>query len=374
MIVEGEKELRNPIKSKSRFMKIIHSFEGKITGPADLFGGAEPSLLFYLWGRRVGKMLDEDWQPSALGAALRQRVVYPIIKLVGRKTLTNPQIMENRNRLRDESCAAPDPGIVLPDEPVIFCANHGFKDDIAATVLAAPRAAYIFFGSLPMFLNTFDGVSAYLTGSILCNRKVAANRKLAAAKAAQTLKLGKSLIMFPEGVWNKTPNRLLLPLFPGVYRLCRETGAKVVPIVHYIRDTHNPSPENVIHTVVDEPIRLDHLPEKEALTRLRDIMGTWLYLMMERYGQSTREKELAGFPNAKAAWEHELAERTGTVAYYDKEIELCADYRQKDIPLAQDVYQDFSEAQVITPENARAVAETFRIVAAAREMDFQRRF
>lgn len=367
-------ELKNPIQNKKRFIRIMRSFEGKITGPADLFGDAEPSLLFYLWGKRVGRMLDEEWRPSNLGMALRRRVVFPIIQSIGGKLLSNPQVIENRSSLRDGNCTAPDPGIALSDEPVIFCANHGFKDDVLATILAAPQNAYIFFGSLPAFLNTFDGVSAYLNGSILCNRKMAASRKQATAKAGQILKQGKSLLLFPEGVWNKTPGRLILPLFPGVYHLCRETGAKVVPIVHYIRDTHNPSPENKIHTVVDAPIRLDNLPEKEALTLLRDTMGTWYYLMMERYGKSTREKEISGFSDAKAAWEAELAARTGGVPFYDKEVELCADYRPRDIPLLQDVYRTLAEFTRITPENAQAVSEAARIVTQEREMDFQRRF
>ncbi len=44
------------------------------------------------------------------------------------------------------------------------------------------------------------------------------------------------LIVFPEGVWNKSPNALSLELWPGIYRIACETGAKIVPIVHYIYD------------------------------------------------------------------------------------------------------------------------------------------
>lgn len=77
-------------------------------------------------------------------------------------------------------------------------------------VCAVPRHAYILFGRLPAFFNTLDGVSAWLNGVVLCNRKVAASRKTSTENAIRVLQMGGNLLIFPEGVWNKTPERLLL--------------------------------------------------------------------------------------------------------------------------------------------------------------------
>lgn len=257
---------------------------------------------------------------------------------------------------------------------MIFCVNHRFKDDILGAVRAAPRHAYILFGSLPAFCNTFDGVSAWLNGVVLCDRKVAASRRTSTENAVRILQMGGNLLIFPEGVWNKTSERLLLDFWPGIYRIAKATGAKVVPIVHYIRDTEDSSPENVIHTVVDEPLRLDNLPEKEALSLLRDKMATWYYLMMERYGQSTRQALLGRFGSTEEAWESYIAQHTQTIYYHDKEIELCADYRPRDIPLPQDVYRQIADIKKITPDNASAVATAIRAVEQARKRDVQRRY
>ena len=112
-------------------------------------------------------------------------------------------MIENRNRLMDAASTAPDNGITLPDEPVIFCVNHHFKDDILGAVRAVPRHAYILFGSLPAFFNTFDGVSAWLNGVVLCNRKVAASRKTSTENAIRVLQMSGNLLIFPEGVWNE---------------------------------------------------------------------------------------------------------------------------------------------------------------------------
>lgn len=267
-----------------------------------------------------------------------------------------------------------DKEIILSNEPVIFCVNHRFTDDALGSVCAVPRHAYILFGSLPMFFNTVDGISAWLNGVILCNRKVAASRRTAAENAVRLLQMGGNLLIFPEGVWNKTPSRLMLDYWPGVYRIAKVTGAKVVPVVHYIRNTDDPSPENVLHTVVDEPLRLDDLSEKDALSLLRDTMATWYYLMMERYGQTTRQELLEGFRSSDEAWESYLTMHTGKIPYYDKEIETTADYRPKSTVLAQNVYGPIADIQNITPENARAVADAIRIVGQARRLDFQRRF
>lgn len=68
---------------------------------------------------------------------------------------------------------------------------------------------------------------------------------------------------FPEGVWNKTPDMLILNLWLVIYRIACETGAKVVPIVHYIRNFTGKN--NLIHTVADDSIRIDDFSEQAAL-------------------------------------------------------------------------------------------------------------
>ena len=38
-----------------------------------------------------------------------------------------------------------------------------------------------------------------------------------------------------------------------------------------------------IHTVIDDPIDITSMPEKEALEHYRDVLATWYYIMMEKY-------------------------------------------------------------------------------------------
>lgn len=244
---------------------------------------------------------------------------------------------------------------------------------VLATVLAC-RHAYILFGSLPMYFNTIDGLTAFVNGVVMCNRKVAASRHTSVENAKRVMAMGADLLMYPEGVWNKTPDKLVLDLWPGAYRIAKETGCKLVPVIHYLADPHKKYPGNVIHTVVADPISMVGLSEKEGLALLRDTMATWYYLMMEKYGRSTREEILEGFDTADSAWDSYIAMHTGAVAFYDREIELKADYRPRDILRPEDVWRPVAAIQNITPGNAAHAAHAQKLVARWQYRDFQRKY
>jgi hypothetical protein len=131
---------------------------------------------------------------------------------------------------------------------------------------------------------------------------------------------------------------------------------------------------SIIHTVVDDPVRIDNLSERSALTYLRDIMATWYYLMMEKYGQSTRTYELGEFPNPNVAWEHHLRERVKTADRYDKEIELCADYLPQENIYPAQVWAAIAAIQNSTPANASHIAYAKKRMRELWESDFQHRF
>ncbi len=355
--------------------RIIQKYNN-ITGINDLIGDSRPSALFGILANIFSYVLSNNTDDviSSYGVQVR-RVIHPLITTFGKLFLTNPQVIENRNFLLNPQAnnIPKDNGITLPPEPVIWVANHGFKDDIVASILAAKRHSYLLLGSLPHFYNTIDAVTSWLNGVVLINRKSAESRHSIIAKAVQAIEYGADFLIFPEGVWNKTPNRLLLDFFPGVYTIACETGAKIAPIIHYIRDSNDKSKSNLIHTVVDKPIRIDDLSEKAALELLREIMGTWLYLMMETYGKSTRDAEIPPSSNFTEVWSNHLTERIKTATYLDSEIETRGDFRSKEIIHPEDVWRVISDMP-LTKENAASVIYANQIVAQIENEDFQHKF
>lgn len=167
---------------------------------------------------------------------------------------------------------------------------------------------------------------------------------------------------------------MLLDFWPGIYRIAKETGCLAVPIAHYIEDPTNKKANNRIHTVVDDPIRIDDLSEKAGLDYLRDVIATWHYLIMERYGKSSRKQELQNHKTINDAWEQALTDRVSTTDMYDTEIEFIADYRPKDIILPETVFRPIADISNVSKSNAAHVAFANRLIDLRKTEDFQRRF
>lgn len=364
------------MSSSEKNVEIIEKMLGEhISNINDITAGEQATLTNVILVSLLGYLLNNDPQKvlSVGGTELRKKIS-PLVKKIANSMLSNEQIFENRYKLVDSDSELEDKGIVLPNEPVIWASNHGFADDITATVVSTYRHAYLLLASLPQFFGTSDGLSAWLNGVILMNRKVKDSKKATIDKAKYAMNLGSDVIIFPEGVWNKTPNSLLLDFWPGIYRLSKETGAKVVPVVHYIRDCEHKINDNPIHTIIDDPVDITGMSEKEALEYLREIIGTWEYLLMEKYGKSTRAEELKGFNNADEAWEWHLNERVKTAKKYDTEIETCSDYRSKDVTKPIDVFYNIANIKNINSNNEEHVAYAKKLVKEERKKDFQRRF
>ncbi len=366
------------MSNEKKIEKILAKYGDRINSLTDLIGDDEPSELFYLLADKLSYLMenDPDMVLSKKGIERRKKV-NKVIKTIGHKFLSSDQIIENRNNLKDINNNEPDNGIALPDEPVIWAPNHGFKDDALATVLSIYRNAYFLFGSLPQFYNTVDGITSWLNGAILINRKNKSSKQASLDKCKKAIDLGTDLIIFPEGVWNKSPNLLSLKLWPGAYRIAKEKGIKIVPVIHYKKEPQLMVKDDLIHTVIDEPIDVSNMGEKEALDYLRDVYAYWLYLMMERYGKTTREELMEGYSDSGLLWEMRLFERLCTADRYDTEIEVKADYVDKiDMEMLQ-AWKDVAGIK-ITKENKAVVGP---MVEAAKNKvmelefnNFQRRF
>ncbi len=361
---------------EERVKRVLNEYSDYLENIDDLLASDEPGFLFDFMMKFYGDLLNPDsyMLQSSRELEIRKKI-NKLFKLLGPKFLKSPQVIENRNNLKNPNDYTEDKGIVLPDSSTIWAMNHSFHDDALATVLAIPRNAYILFGSLPQFYNTLDGFTAALNGVVIINRKSNESKRKAMVKSADLLSKGTDLIVCPEGVWNKSPNQLLLNFWPGIYRLAKETGTSVIPVVHYISDKSqviNPK-QTIIHTVVDDPIQIANMNEKEGLECLRDTMATWYYLMMERYGKSTRDAEVGDFADATSAWEEKLRLRLTTATRYDKEIELCADYVPSYVVSPQDAFEQVAEIAT-NSNNVSYVESAKKIVKEYKNNNFQRRF
>ncbi len=356
---------------------------GLIKDESDLTANDKTNFIFDYMVRKYSYLLQNDEETIMPDDCFRKgKIMHEIIVNFGKYFLKNPQIIENRYELlagdsetfSDRNRESMKSTVTLPDGPVIFLSNHGFKDDVLATIIAAKRRAFIVFGSLPQFYGTVDGLLSAKNGVVMVNRKVSKSKSTSVAKGKYALEHGVSLMICPEGVWNKSPNMPMLNFWDGFHRIAKKddgTYYPIVPIVHYISNTHKPGKDNPIHTVVDDPIILDGMTDEEAMEYVNTRMVTWYWKLMEKFGFTTRDELLNNYSNMTEAWEDELEKRVATADKYDYEIEISADRRKEIDPIK--VWEPIANLET-TKENALEVTKAKVKVKELKSNDFQHRF
>ena len=218
----------------------------------------------------------------------------------------------------------------LPKQPVIFAATHGFREDVEHTVVMAGRQAYMLNGCPLQLLRSFDGITAWLVGLIIIDRTDRESRSSSVEKLVRVLKLGSSVIMYPEGTWNKSPNQLMSGLFPGIYDVAKKSGALVVPIATYRGKKKS-------YGIQEEAFDICQYDRTEGMQVLRDKMATMQYELMEKYGKGSRSEFPYG-EEAEQYWKDHIDGLMAEVQFYEYEVELNTKYRPKGITDPKDAF------------------------------------
>lgn len=82
-----------------------------------------------------------------------------------------------------------------------------------------------------------------------------------------------------------------MPLFPGVYQLAVDTNTEIVPCI-----TFNDFGSNEIYLRAHSPIDISKYEKYEGMEKLRDIMSTIVYEIMEAHTKPVSRQELGNDP------------------------------------------------------------------------------
>lgn len=210
----------------------------------------------------------------------------------------------------------------LPKGPKIFAVTHTYsREDVAWAVAFAGEQSFLITNARQELLYTSDGYALWASGIILVDRHDKKNRHASIEKARRVLELGGNIMIFPEGVWNMSPNLLVRKLFSGVYRIARLTGVPVIPIGTMVYD-------DICYVSRGAALHLNHFEQQEALCLLRDTLATLKWEIMEKYGHTTREAILCGqFPNQY--WDEHLKNYIAKQTIYENEEEAHAHFVDK---------------------------------------------
>lgn len=173
------------------------------------------------------------------------------------------------------------------DEPYIFVSNHTCPEDIETILNVLDRNAYLVLGSIDSLKYNPEMYLSFLNGMIPFDIMDKKERHELMDKMARVLKTN-SILIFPEGSHNFSPNKLINNLYDGPVNLSLRTGRKIV-LVTLVRDNDN----NVSYIDVSNPIDVknidvpSNLDEKNKVkclsSYLRDKMATAVYCLSARH-------------------------------------------------------------------------------------------
>lgn len=116
----------------------------------------------------------------------------------------------------------------IPNTPVIYAFHHAGIVDAENVVESLPEHAMLLAGG-----DDLDKLSHFLldlNGTVFVNRADKEDRKKSKIELMKALSKGKSVIVFPEAMWNMSPNKIHLPLTWGVLDMAKKIGVPVVPV------------------------------------------------------------------------------------------------------------------------------------------------
>jgi len=284
-----------------------------------------------MYNKFIDRLLDNDPKKVLSKGSIRARkIISPVLRFAIPFVTPNSKLKVLRRAK-------------LPKQPVIFAPTHSFREDIEHAVVMANRQAYVLNGSLTQLYRSIDGVTSWLAGLIPIDRTKKESRASAKKKLVYALELGASVIMYPEGTWNKSPNQLMSGFFPGVYDVAKESGALVVPIATYRNGKK-------AYGIMEEAFDICAYDRQTGPQVLRDKLAALQYEMMEQYGQAKR----TDFPygaEADAYWKKYVDDLMAQVKYYDYDVELHTKYVDKTITPPEEAFA-FLETLEVKKENA----------------------
>lgn len=174
------------------------------------------------------------------------------------------------------------------DQTYIYVCNHGSYLDAPAVVLATPNA-FKPLGKIEMSKIPFFGF-IYTRVVVTLDRSDKESRAASVEKLKKVLADGISILIFPEGTMNTTPNALK-EFYDGAFRIAIETQTPIAPFVLINSRTLMPRKDpfairpGVIKAIFADPVSVEEYT-MEDLEKLK----SKVYSEMERLILSQEKK------------------------------------------------------------------------------------
>ena len=178
----------------------------------------------------------------------------------------------------------------IPNKTCIFASTHQDYSDHFNVVLSIPEHTVI--------LNTINVTLLFkllmgVNGIIYVDRNSDFSRFESKTKLMCLLAHNKNIVVFPEGTYNCSPNKLHLPLHSVVIDMALKMQVPIVPMIHhYTYDVSDPTIKNAQSCIVEfaKPIYVNYTDsKKEKLEELSESFSTIRWNLIQESGTFKRE-------------------------------------------------------------------------------------
>lgn len=219
------------------------------------------------------------------------KMIYPLLKPIFRLLRKHEFIYVNQ--------------IPQINDNTIFALNHSNVHDIPYTCELLSRHCYILVGKQP--LEPIDRLAFILNGAVWVDRKSRTDKNRAVAKMIKLLCNGANLVIFPEGTWNLTCSKPMLPLYWGIIDIAKVSGKSIIPVILEYTD-------DKCYVAFGERMQVLSNDDKgEKICELKDQFATLKWSIWEQFDDTgcytadewnaEAAKRLAEYPKTDCAYE-----------------------------------------------------------------------
>lgn len=113
---------------------------------------------------------------------------------------------------------------------MIFSPTHIGGVDVEMAFAGVHEPAWLMLADPREMYCNFSGAMLRLNGVIVFDADQKKDRYIAKMRSIELLKRGANMIIFSEGAYNISPNRLLMYPYVGTAEIAMETGLDIVPV------------------------------------------------------------------------------------------------------------------------------------------------
>lgn len=244
----------------------------------------EINLAFQKYKLEKKNIVDSNLKIKGL---VKAKITYPILKqLLKLITVYNG---EKITWISEKNFKLPK------DRTIIFANTHRFKPDFEKITIGTSKPSFVVASDFKNSYGTINGWYFNSRPTIFVDPYSKEDKKYSYLLMKKYLESGMNCTIFPEAVWNLSPNRIILDTFYGTIKVALETNSVIVctGIERYEKEyILNRSNYLDLNKIVREKYNTDFNEASDELKQiiikdmnilLRDTMATLLFDIWEHY-------------------------------------------------------------------------------------------